>query len=156
MIRRLVEYFLGPLGMQVLTFYVEHSLAVNSVVVLYGLVLTLAHLNLRRIEAAAVRALRAETENQRGAGPKPSGRRGTASGPRDSEGGHPARADGAAIPWEAVIAQASFFPLVARGTSLVPRRTRAAALEVLCPTVDLLKKLEQHRSEPPSDREGSS
>jgi hypothetical protein len=115
MIRRLVEFFLGPLGMQALAFYNEHSLAINGGVVLYGAVLTLAHLNLRRIEAAAIRTLRTDT-----------------SGP---EAAHPAE-----IPWEETIAQASFFPWVAHGTSLIPRRTRADTLRRLCPEGELLKK----------------
>jgi len=132
MIRRMVEYMLGPLGMQVLAFYTEHSLIINGVVVLYGLVLTLAHLNLRRIEAAALQALQTEAGGKSSGGPEvhASGKR------RPNAGMGPA-----VVPWEAVIAQASFFPLVAHGTSLVPRRARPDALEALCPSPRLHKKL---------------
>jgi hypothetical protein len=133
MIRRMVEFFLGPLGMQVLAFYVEHSLIINSAVVLYGLVLTLAHLNLRRIESAALRLLQAE-----------------AAGRTDQD---PPLAPGGGLAWEKVIAQASFFPLVARGTSLLPRRTHPAALRALCPASDLAARLEQQRPRLPDDRE---
>jgi len=133
-IRRLVEYMLGPLGMQVLAFYTEHSLIINGVVVLYGLVLTLAHINLRRIEAAAMRALQADA-GAKSDGPKP-----RASGkPRANAG-----TGQGVVPWEAVIAQASFFPLVARGTGLVPHRARPEALEALCPGSELLKKIAQN------------
>lgn len=135
MIRRLVEYMLGPLGMQVLAFYTEHSLIINGVVVLYGAVLTLAHLNLRRIEAAALQVLQAEAGGKSSGGPE-----------LHASGKLPANAGTGrgVVPWEAVIAQASFFPLVARGTGLVPHRARPEALEALCPGSELLKQLAQN------------
>ena len=143
MIRRMVEYMLGPLGMQVLAFYSEHSLIINGAAVLYGLVLTLAHLNLRRIEAAAMRALQAEAAGNPDGGLKP---------PPSAKPRAKGMTSQGAVPWEAVIAQASFFPLVARGTALVPHRARPEALEALCPGPELLKKLAQ---DPPESREAA-
>jgi hypothetical protein len=85
-----------------LAFYSAHSLWINGGVVLYGIVLTAAHINLRRIQRAA----QARREQ--------SGQKGEASA-------------GNAF-WVETIRESSFFPLVAGPRSLIPRRTTAANL----------------------------
>jgi hypothetical protein len=75
---------------------------INGAVVLYGILLTAAHLNQRRIQRAALPHRRAD---------------GTVP------------ADDAF--WASIIKQASFFPLVAGPRSLIPRRTTAANLRQL-------------------------
>jgi len=102
MVRGLVNWLLGPFGRDVLAFYVAHSLWINGAIVLYGLVLTAAHLNLRRIE----RSVQAY---------------------RNADGSAPAED----AFWAAVIEQASFFPLVAGPRSLAPRRTTVSNLRLL-------------------------
>jgi hypothetical protein len=94
MVRQLVNWILGPWGRDILAFYVAHSAWINGVVVLYGVVLMVANLNLRRIERAAK------------ADPRASG-----SGGSDE------------AYWEDTISRVSFFPLVAGSRSLIPRRT---------------------------------
>jgi hypothetical protein len=102
MVRALVNWLLGPWGREVLAFYVAHSLWINGAVVLYGALLTVAHLNLRRIARAA--------DPHRGA---------DGSAPADDAF------------WTAMIKQASCFPLVAGPRSLIPRRTTPANLRLL-------------------------
>src|SRR5512139_1725842 len=94
MVRGLVNWLLGPWGRDVLAFYVAHSLWINGAIVLYGIVLTAANLNLRRIDRAVQIY-------------------------REAHGAVPQ--DDAF--WAAIIEQASFFPLVAGPRSLTPRRT---------------------------------
>lgn len=49
MLKILVSYALGPLGLKVLYFYLENSAIINSIVFAYGLFLVLAHYNFSKI-----------------------------------------------------------------------------------------------------------
>ncbi len=132
MIRAFVLYMLGPLGRQALEFYLEHSLWINGLVVVYGALLALAHLNLRRLERRAVERL---------LGTAPPGPRAADSAP-------------AAVPWEEIIASASFFPFVAGPTGLVPRRCRPDVLERLIPASRLKKLMEEARGQEGRGQQG--
>jgi hypothetical protein len=94
MVRSLVNWLLGPWGRDVLAFYVANSLWINTAIVLYGIVLTAAHLNLRRLDRA-VQPYR----GQDGAAP-----------PDEAF-------------WEGIIQTTSFLPLIAGPRSLWPQRT---------------------------------
>jgi hypothetical protein len=99
MVRQLVNWILGPWGREVLAFYVANSVWINGAVVLYGVVLLVANLNLRRIErgAAAFPNLGAPDSSRRAY-------------------------------WAEAVIRFSFFPLVAGSRSLIPRRTTAASV----------------------------
>jgi len=118
MVRSLVNWLLGPWGRDVLAFYVAHSLWINGAIVLYGVVLTAAHLNLRRIE----RAVQAR-QNADGAAPSVDAF------------------------WIEIIDQASFFPLVAGPRSLTPRRTTVRNLRLLVRPTALASPASADRSE---------
>ena len=45
MLKRIVTYFLGPWGMNVLRFYIANSVWINAVIGLYMLLLTMAYDN---------------------------------------------------------------------------------------------------------------
>lgn len=125
MIRTFVLYMLGPWGRQVLQFYLDHSLWINGLVVAYGVLLAVAHLNLRRLENRAVEALRRRRSLGQGSATM-------AAGP---------------LAWEEIIPGASFFPFVAGKTGLIPRRCRPDVLERLIPASRLEKLLEDTRQE---------
>lgn len=125
MIRALVQYMLGPLGRQALQFYIDHSLWINGLVVAYGALLAVAHLNLRRLEARAVEALLSQ--------------------PSAGKPVHDAAT--APVSWEEIIASASFFPFVAGKTGLIPRRCRPDVLDRLIPFSRLEKLLEDARQD---------
>jgi hypothetical protein len=124
MVRALVEYMLGPSGMAVLHYYESHSLVVNGIIVLYGALLTAAHLNLRRLKAAAIDVLRRRVR----------GASGSPSQVIDAWD----RAD-----WERILRDASRFPLVAQGLSLAPRRSTASALAEMLPSDSLIEAVER-------------
>lgn len=61
----MAELFLslsGPLANRVVDFYLEHQLLLNTLVVLYGALLAVAHFNLQRIQAFLLEQY--ETEEQ--------------------------------------------------------------------------------------------
>ena len=49
MLKVLVSFMLGPWGLKVLNFYLEHDAIINSIVFIYGIFLMVAHLNYRKI-----------------------------------------------------------------------------------------------------------
>lgn len=49
MLKILVSYALGPLGLKVLYFYLENSAIINSIIFAYGLFLLMAHYNFTKI-----------------------------------------------------------------------------------------------------------
>jgi hypothetical protein len=51
MLKILVSYALGPWGLKVLYFYLEHAAIINSIFFAYGLFLVMAHYNFTKILA---------------------------------------------------------------------------------------------------------
>jgi hypothetical protein len=128
MLRAMVAYLLGPLGRQVLAWYVANSAWVNTIVVLYGVLLVVAQRNLHRIEQRALQTVQA-------------GLKGTAKDAQHVAG----------FSWQDIIEQSSFFPFVARGNSLLIHRSKSETLEKLMPLAGLL---ERARKESPAEGTG--
>jgi hypothetical protein len=120
MIRRMVLYLLGPLGREVLDFYIAHSVVINGLVVIYALILLLARRNLARIEARAAAELAARLP----AG----GAAAMTSFPSD-------------FSWPAIIRQSSFFPFVAGPNHWIPRLSRPGEVESISPLSRLLERI---------------
>lgn len=64
MIRGLVEGMLGPIGTQVLDFYIANSLVINSVVLVYGLVMLLSWTNTVNIRKRLLYAMLVQMTNR--------------------------------------------------------------------------------------------
>lgn len=97
MLKIFISFMLGPFGLKILDFYIRNSAILNSIVFIYGIFLTLAHVNYTRITQEWFNKLKNENE-------KPS--------KRNLE-----------INWEKAISENSKFPYIAGGTSLAPKRT---------------------------------
>jgi hypothetical protein len=121
MVRQMILQLLGPLGRQVLAFYIAHSAVINGLVVIYALILLLARRNLLRIEASALEDLRARV-------------------PLDGV----ARLSDfpAGFSWPDIIRKSSFFPFVAGPTHWFPRLSRPADLQRISPLPRLLERIE--------------
>lgn len=105
MLKILISYMLGPLGMQVQEWYIQHSLLINSVVVVYGMLLVISHLNYKRILDQALAQI-ALAKNKK----------------FDLNDSHL---------WVNSIQEGSFFPLISGNLSLIPKKTDVAAMLVL-------------------------
>ncbi len=123
MIKALLESFLGPTFTAVLHFYTANSLVINSVVVLYGVVMMLSWSNLVRIR----RRLASEIASRMLALP---GFRETPSMKQALQQVN--------IPWELVV-NGTNFPLVARQTALRPHRCTVAVVQSLLSEEDLAR-----------------
>ncbi|HLB65765.1 MAG TPA: hypothetical protein VJJ46_13055 [Anaerolineales bacterium] len=121
MIRRMVLYLLGPLGREVLEFYIAHSAVINGIVVIYALVLLLARRNLQRIEARAVEELKARVPFEQAA----------------ALTGLPA-----GFSWTDIIRQSSFFPFVAGPNHWFPRLSRPGEIDRMSPLPRLLERIQ--------------
>ena len=64
MLKRIVTYFLGPWGMNVLRFYIANSVWINAVIISYMLILTMAYVNYRGIKMQIMDKLQAEINLQ--------------------------------------------------------------------------------------------
>jgi hypothetical protein len=117
----MVLSLLGPLGREVLDFYIAHSAVINGLVVIYALVLLLARRNLARIEARAAAELTALLPAG-GAG-------GMTSLPPD-------------FSWPVIIRQSSFFPFVAGPNHWIPRLSRPGEIATISPLSRLLERIE--------------
>ncbi len=126
MVRQIVEYLLGPLGVQVLQFYISNSLVINCILFLYGMVLLLAYANYRRIKNTAI-----STVQERLAGKKQS----------NSQTLETKTATSPEFTWQEIIDKASFFPLIAHGKSIIPRLTRPSNMEILSSASELVSKV---------------
>jgi hypothetical protein len=49
MLKILVSFALGPLGLKILYFYIANAAIINSIVFIYGVFLVVAHLNYKKI-----------------------------------------------------------------------------------------------------------
>lgn len=121
MVRAIIESFLGPAFVSVLHFYEANSLAINLVVVAYGITMVAAWTNVVRIRrwlvATMIRSVLDETEGET---PNTSLR----------------LLRNAPIAWEEAVAQARY-PLVARQGGLWPKRISVTHLQALIPESDL-------------------
>ncbi|MDK2982323.1 MAG: hypothetical protein PWQ55_2670 [Chloroflexota bacterium] len=97
MLKLFISFVLGPFGLKILDFYIRNSALINSLVFIYGIFLTLAHVNYKRITQDWSDRIKA----------------GTIKKPEQKE----------KYDWEGAIAEHSRFPFVAGGTSLAPKRT---------------------------------
>lgn len=59
MLKRIVTYFLGPWGMNVLRFYIANSVWINAAIISYMLILTIAYVNYRGIKMQIMDKLQA-------------------------------------------------------------------------------------------------
>lgn len=121
MIRRMVLYLLGPLGREVLDFYIANSAVINGIVVIYALVLLLARRNMGLIEARAAAELSARAPG------------GSAAGLTSFPAG---------FSWPDIIRQSSFFPFVAGPNHWIPRLCRPGEIEGISPLSRLLERIE--------------
>jgi hypothetical protein len=117
----MVLYLLGPLGREVLDFYIAHSAVINGLVVIYALILLLARRNLARIEARAAAELAARLPS--------GGATGLTSFPPD-------------FSWPVIIRQSSFFPFIAGPNHWIPRLCRPGVIETISPLPRLLERIE--------------
>ena len=119
--RELVERLFGAWGVQALDFYLANSLWINAIVLLYGLVLAIAWLNLQTIRRKLVSDLVIQIRNHPEIG-------------ADSNVNAVLRAT--TIPWEHAVGEARF-PLVAEQWAFGLRRTSVEAVQPLLPDKDL-------------------
>lgn len=57
MITQIINYLLGPFGREMLAFYKANSAIINSLIVLYGLILVFGNTNFSRIKRQALKEL---------------------------------------------------------------------------------------------------
>ncbi|HEC24305.1 MAG TPA: hypothetical protein ENI95_15460 [Chloroflexi bacterium] len=139
MVRALVESFLGPIGVQILYFYEEHSLFINSIVLIYGFVMVFSWVNLsgirKRLIGAMVDQMREHPDIHAGAKIK--------RVLREIE-----------IPWESVIDERRY-PFVAPQMALWPRRKSVEVVKALLSPEELaaeaLEELASLASPPDSE-----
>ncbi len=137
MVRTILESILGPLGISVLDAYYEHSLPINAVVLLYGLVMLVAWSNLSRARSYLVGSVSKQLESNGRAGRK-------------------MRVEAARrvvdIPYEEALNLVRI-PLVAPWSALVPRRAGRAVIEGLLPAREIVAEA-LDRMDSLSDRDG--
>jgi hypothetical protein len=97
MLKIFISFVLGPTGLKILDFYIRNSAIINSLVCIYGIFLTFAHVNYKRI---------------------------TQDWSDRVKNGKVKKADQKSrYNWDKAISENSKFPFIAGGTSLAPRRT---------------------------------
>jgi len=99
MLKILISYFLGPFGMRVEEWYIANSLYVNSLIVLYGLLLVVSNLNYKKILDSALSLM--------------------------NEGGKKYSEKDL---WIKSIQAGSFFPLISGNLHLYPKKTGVPAI----------------------------
>lgn len=108
---------LGSVGRPILYFYLDHSVIINSFVLIYGLVILIAAINTRRIERQVNRLIVEQTKTLLGKNPDISIKKVYRK---------------IRIPWEELIKQHSFFPFISGESDLWVRRVSPhAAREVI-------------------------
>lgn len=121
MVRAIIESFMGPTFVRVLQFYEANSLIINSVVLLYGVVIFLSWASLLNIRKRLIAAMVHDMQQRPDIHPQTKTKRVL----REIE-----------IPWEAVVSQMKY-PFVARQAALWPRRRTVEAVQELLPAEDL-------------------
>ncbi|MEN4040878.1 MAG: hypothetical protein ROW39_00930 [Anaerolineaceae bacterium] len=122
MIRAYIESLLGEWGRALLSFYDQYSLAINLVIVIYGLCIVLSWVNLKHIRKSLIISI---SEQLR----KRAALSGTSLSKKDLSA--------LPIPWEDAI-QRSRFPFIAAQNALVPRRLTIQKVQALLPVADLV------------------
>ena len=120
MVRAFIEMTLGRWGVAVLEFYEANSLPINTLVVAYGLTLTLSWANLVRIRKWLAATIAYRIYERPDMGPDTKLKRVL----REIE-----------IPWEDAVKRR--FPLVSKQMGLWPRRTTTEAIQALLPAEEL-------------------
>lgn len=124
MIYAIIESYLGPIGRAMLHFYQTNSLAINSVVVLYGLLIVLSWTNLVSIRKRLIGSIVAQMVQ---------------SGTLHSRSKVKCVLSEVDIPWQAAIDDVRF-PFVARQTAFWPKRKTVEAVQELLPAEDLAQQ----------------
>ena len=96
MLKILVSFFLGPIGLKMLQFYLEHDAVINSAICLYGIFLIASHFNYKRMMAPILESVK-------------------------DDGDGKARKKKLLFSWED-LQQSSFFPFIAGPLNLIPAR----------------------------------
>ena len=134
MIRAFIESMLGTWGVRVLNFYEANSLYINSVVVIYGMVIVLSWTNLVSIRKVLVYEMVMQMKEH----PKINRKSKTKQVLQEIN-----------IPWEETISKVRF-PLVARQASLWPKRLNLENVQSLLTPEELaeqaLKAMQQYDS----------
>ena len=99
---------LGPFGLMLQEFYLNNSLAINSVIVIYGLFLVVCNLNYKKILEAAIEQV----------GKKTGSNKNTKNKSRK-------------ISWAQAIEDGSFFPFIAGTLNIFPRKATVIKIEEL-------------------------
>jgi len=97
MLKILISLMLGPFGIKVQEWYIQHSLLVNSFIVGYGILLLVSYLNYKRILDYALSDVKANKKK--------------------------AVAFNNPKQWALAIDKASFFPLISGSVSFIPKKT---------------------------------
>lgn len=104
MLKTLVALMLGPWGLKVLNYYLQHDAIINSIVFMYGVLLVLAHYNYSKISERIMAQL-----------PKPAKKKNDKSAVK--------------IDIAKAISEGKNFPLVAGNISLFPKRLSVEAVK---------------------------
>jgi hypothetical protein len=123
MLRTILEGMLGGWGMGLLNFYEAHSLAINLVVVAYGIFLVLSWVNLKNIRRSLIVSMVAQLRSRPELNPDT---------PIDKE------LKSLTIPWDSAVSQVRF-PFVAKQNDLLPHRLSAEAVRTMLPADRLTK-----------------
>ncbi len=132
MVRVFIESMLGTWGVRVLNFYETNSLYINSVVVIYGMVIVLSWSNLVSIRKTLVYEMVMQMKEHSKINRKSKVKQVLQE---------------ISIPWEPTIAKVRF-PFVARQASLWPKRLNLENVRSLLPDEELaeqaLKAMQQY------------
>ncbi len=124
MIRSILLGMMGSWGAPVLDFYETNSLWINSLVVIYGIVIVLSWVNLKNIRKSLILSLITQLRSEPDFAP---------DSPTEKA------LDSLTIPWENVI-QKMRFPLIAQQNDLVPHRISLDAVQAMLPSDHLTKE----------------
>lgn len=124
MVRAFIESMLGTYGVRVLNFYETNSLYINSVVVIYGMVIVLSWTNLVNIRKALVYEMVMQMKEH----PKINRKSKIKQVLQEIS-----------IPWETTLAKVRF-PFVARQASLWPKRLNLENVQSLLPVEELAEQ----------------
>ena len=124
MVRAIIESYMGPLFVQVSRFYEANSLLINSVVVLYGLVIVLSWASLYNIKRRLVSVMVHQMLARPDITPQTKVKRVLKE---------------VDIPWAAVVEQMRF-PFVAQQAALLPQRKSVEAVKAHLTPEELAKE----------------
>lgn len=124
MLRAFFESFMGGAFIQIMRFYEQYSLPINSVVVIYGFMMVFSWSNLFRIRRRLVAAMVEQMRQLSDLGPDVKPKRVLKE---------------IVIPWQEVLASARF-PLVAKQAAFWPKRCTLEAVQALLPEEDLARE----------------